>query len=352
MKRLIIALLILAVAAAVYWRYDQNKATQERARGIPSVVAQLPVSIEMADKFEALGTLLANNNIEVTANTTEKVVAVSFVDGQSVQKGDVLVELQSAEQFAQLQAARVNLAEQEREYRRIEDLVRKRTVASSELDRLQSSIDTAKARIDEAQANLNDRIIRAPFSGQLGFRQISNGALITPGTVITTLDDISVLKLDFQIPEHFLSTIQAGTEISAISDAYLGREFKGTVTTLSSRIDPVTRSLSVRARLENTDGLLRPGMLMKVEVIRARKSVLAIPEQAIVMLQNKQFVFVVDADGNALQKDVSTGMRQNGLVEVIQGLEASDSVITEGRLKVRNGGKVTLQEETWRGVTP
>lgn len=351
MKRLLIALILIALAAALYWRYQQNAETAQRKRPMPSVVVELPQQVTMADQFEALGTLQANNNIEVTANTTEKVELVLFEDGQQVKAGDVLVRLQSDEQEAQWQAAKVNLAEQQREYRRIEDLVRKRTVASSELDRLQSEIDKAQANVAEAEAKLNDRIIKAPFSGVLGFRQVSTGALITPGSVITTLDDVSVLKLDFQIPERFVAIVQPGTEVSARSDAYLDQSFTGQVTSLSSRVDPVTRALSVRAILPNPEGLLRPGMLLQVNVTRSRRDVLAIPEQALMMQQEQRFVFVVNGDSKVEKKNVTLGMRQNGRVEITSGLTASDQVIIQGKLKVRSGAEVTLQTEDWRGAT-
>lgn len=352
MKRLAIALLLIALAVAIYWRYQHNRQAEQSQRPAPSVVVETPKQVVMAEQFEALGTLQANNNIEVTANTTEKVEQVLFKDGQQVQLGETLVLLQSAEQEALWQAAKIHLEEQQREYRRIEDLVRKRTVASSELDRLQSEIDKAQASVAEEEAKRNDRIIKAPFSGVLGFRQVSPGALITPGTVITTLDDISVLKLDFQVPERFISIVQPGTEVSAHSDAYPGQTFTGQVSSLSSRVDPVTRALSVRAILPNPAGQLRPGMLLQIEVIRARRNVLAIPEHALMMLQEQRFVFVVDSDNTVRQQDVTLGMRQAGLVEITSGLTKADQVVTQGKLKVRSGTQVTLQTEDWRGDTP
>lgn len=349
MKRLVIALIFIVLTAALSWRYQQNSDASQRQRPMPSVVVEQAQMVTMADQFEALGTLQANHNIEVTANTTEMVDRVLFKDGQRVKSGDVLVRLQSAEQQAQWQAAKVNLAEHRREYGRIEDLVHQRTVASSELDRLQSQIDIARAQVAEASAKLSDRIIKAPFSGILGFRHVSTGALITPGTLITTLDDISVLKLDFQIPERFISIVQPGTEVSAFSEAYPEQLFTGKVSSLSSRVDPVTRALSVRAILANPHEQLRPGMLLQVKVIRARRNVLAIPEQALMMQQEQHFVFRVDEDHVVLRQEVDIGMRQNGLVEIISGLAAKHQVITQGKLKVRDGTQVNLQTEDWRG---
>ncbi|MBW8191145.1 efflux RND transporter periplasmic adaptor subunit [Neiella marina] len=348
MKRIIIALVIIAVAGGVYWRYQQNAAIEKRQRPMASVVAATMTQMIMEDRFEALGTLQANSNIEVTANTTDKIVEVRFKDGQAVEQGQVLVRLQSGEQQAQLQAAKVYLAEQQREYKRIEDLVRKRTVASSELDRLQSLIDVGQARVAEAQSNLDDRIITAPFPGHLGFRQVSTGALVTPGTLITTLDDISVLKLDFQIPERFLTAVTPGTEIATTSAAYPGRTFTGKISSLATRIDPVTRAISVRALIDNEDSALRPGMLMRVQVIRARHEVFAAPEQALIMLQDKHYVYLIDDENTVSQKEIEIGMRQNGMVEILSGIEPGERMVIEGRLKVRAGAKVEIQEETWR----
>ncbi|GGA86301.1 MexH family multidrug efflux RND transporter periplasmic adaptor subunit [Neiella marina] len=348
MKRIVVALIIIAVAGAVYWRYQQNAQVEKRQRPAASVVVAPLTPMIMEDRFEALGTLQANSNIEVTANTTDKVVEVRFTDGQQVKQGQVLVRLQSGEQQAQLQAAKVYLAEQQREYKRIEDLVRQRTVASSELDRLQSLIDVGEARVAEAQSNLDDRIITAPFAGQLGFRQVSNGALVTPGTVITTLDDINVLKLDFQIPERFLTAVQPSTTIAATSAAYPERVFEGQVSSLATRIDPVTRAISVRALIDNKDNALRPGMLLRVQVIRARNEVVALPEQALLMLQDNHFVYVVDDSNTVSQKQVQIGMRQDGMVEITSGIETDENVVIEGRLKVRIGSKVMIQNEDWR----
>lgn len=349
MKRIIIALIIIAVAGAVYWRYQENSQMDKRQRPTASVVTAPLTEMIMEDRFEALGTLLANNNIEVTANTTDKVVDVLFKDGEQVKQGQTLVRLQSGEQQAQLQAAKVYLAEQQREYKRIEDLVRQRTVASSELDRLQSLIDVGAARVAEAQSNLDDRIIKAPFSGHLGFRQVSDGALVTPGTIITTLDDISILKLDFQIPERFLTAVQPGTTVQATTAAYSDRSFTGEISSLATRIDPVTRAVSVRALINNDDAALRPGMLLRIQVIRARNQVQALPEQALIMLQDDHFVYVVGDDNVISQKQVEIGMRQNGMVEVLSGVEPGDNVVIEGRLKVRIGSKVMVQNEDWRG---
>jgi membrane fusion protein (multidrug efflux system) len=200
-----------------------------------------------------------------------------------------------------------------------------------------------QARVAGARSQLNDTIIRAPFAGRVGLRNISIGSYVSPGTVITTLDDTSVIKLDFSVPEVFLAALQEGLAISARTSAYPEVEFKGKVSSIDSRLDPVSRAIVVRARIDNKDGRLKPGMFMTVKLMRADSAALMLPEEALVPEGNKKFVFVV-RDGKAMRTEIETGRRRPGEVEVTAGLAEGDVIVTEGTQKVRDGAPVKVMQ--------
>ncbi|GAA5218347.1 efflux RND transporter periplasmic adaptor subunit [Corallincola platygyrae] len=352
MKRVLLLLAIVGVIGGAvgyrWWSLNMAPTQQKASRGAVAVVVE-PAKLQLLeDKVEALATAKANESVVVTANETEKVREIYFEDGDQVRKGQLLVQLKEKEQVANLQLAQVALAEQEREYRRIADLVKNRTIASSELDRIQSLIDAAKARIAAEQSKIDERQIRAPFAGQLGFRQVSKGDLVTPGTAITTLDDLSIIKLDFTVPERFLTSLHKGSVVRAQSDAYPGQIFEAKVDTINPRVNPVTRAITVRAELSNKDRKLKPGMLLKLDLVHDQHQALVISEAAITSLKSEHYVFVIDSENKASKRQIKIGLRKPGIVEVLEGLEEGEQVVIYGTLKVRDGATVVLQEEAWR----
>ncbi|QIZ76906.1 efflux RND transporter periplasmic adaptor subunit [Ferrimonas lipolytica] len=347
MKKTVIiaAALAAALAGSVYMK-EQNAADnvpQKRKGGSVSVVVSPVEQTQWQRQVEALGTIKARESVELAAKVTERVAQIHFDDGDSVSKGQLLVTLNHAEQDAKLTAARANLVEQQREYRRIEDLVKTKTIASNELDKIRTGIDVAAAIVAQTEAEVDARYIRAPFAGLLGFRSISTGALVSPGTEISTLDDISVVKLDFPVPERYLNELRPGSSISAMAAAFPGQPFVGTVANIDSRVNPTTRAVVVRAELDNADGKLRPGMLMTLKLIVDERRSTIIPEEAVIPRQNRQYVFVV-ADGKVVEKQITLGSRQRGWVEVESGLVEGELVITRGAQRVRPGQTVTPRE--------
>jgi membrane fusion protein (multidrug efflux system) len=171
---------------------------------------------------------------------------------------------------------------------------------------------------------------------------VSPGALVQPGSVITTLDDVDPIRLDFTVPETFLSALQPGLAVSARSDAWPGRMFPGSVAAIDPRVDPRTRAVRVRARLDNADGALRPGLLMSVELVHRVRRSPAVREEALVPIGERDFVYVVDAQGQAQRVEVQSGGRRDGMVEVIEGLAAGDQVVIEGTQQVRPGAPVRV----------
>jgi membrane fusion protein (multidrug efflux system) len=302
-----------------------------------TLVAQKP----WADTIEALGTARANESVMITAKVTETVVRVNFEDGDLVEAGSVLVDLSGRVEVAGLAEAAAAYREAQRLYQRQQQLTQQQLIPASQLDTQRAAMESARARLDATRARLEDRVISAPFAGVLGFRQVSPGTLVTPGTTIASLDDVSVIKLDFAVPEAFLSALAAGQVITASSAAWPEREFSGQVTSVDSRVDPVTRAVTVRAELPNPDRELRPGMLLTVQVYRPERQALVVPEISVTQVAQSAHVFRVKDDATVEQVTVKLGQRRSGEVEVIEGLAAGDRIVVDGTVKLRQGARIS-----------
>lgn len=318
---------------------------QSRSKGapLPVVVAEARLD-DFVDRVQALGTTRANETVDITANVAEKVVGIHFEDGQVVAAGDILVNLQSGETEASLKAAEAVLAERRLAFDRAQKLESRQFTSTAQLEERRAALRQAEADIQVMKARLAERVIRAPFGGVVGLRNISLGALVKPGDLITTLDDVSVMKVDFAVPAIYLGTLRSGLPIAATSSAFDARSFEGDIKSLSSRVDPVTRSVMVRALLPNPDGVLKPGLLMTVDLLKDPRSAIVIPEQALVPLGRQSFVMLVDeADSNkVVRREIKLGARRPGEVEVLDGLSPGDKVITRGTLQVRPGQSVKI----------
>jgi membrane fusion protein (multidrug efflux system) len=291
---------------------------------------------------EALGNARANEDVEIRSEITAAVVEILFEEGQAVEQGTILLRLESSEPLAQLAAARAALIDSESQFRRASELFKTRVVAESQLEQLEAQRDADQAAVNAAQARLDHTVIRAPFAGQLGLRRVSVGAIVSPATVITTLDDISSIKLDFNVPEVFLARLQPGLTVVAHSAAWPDHAFSGQVTTIDTRVDPVSRTVTVRALLPNEEQRLRPGMFLTVTLLKEDVESLMVPEEAIVPERSEQFVLLVGADDVVERRQVRTGRRRPGEIEILEGLEPGARVITEGTQNVRPGDRVNI----------
>jgi membrane fusion protein (multidrug efflux system) len=305
------------------------------------VVMDRVAPVEWRDSLEALGTVSANESVTLTAKVSETVRKVAFDSGDIVRAGDVIVDLSSGAQLAGLEEARASYQEAERQLARGQELAQTKIISESQLDTQRSTRDAAKARMDVVRAQLSDRVITAPFDGILGLRRVSPGSLVTPGTAIATLDDISVMKLDFTVPERYIALLDKGQDIAARSETYPDRTFAGKVASVDSRVDPITRSVTVRAEIPNPERQLRPGMLLSVQLFQAPRQAIVVPEIAVIQVGTEAFVYRVAQDQTAERARVTLGARRRGEVEVVSGLAAGDTIVTEGAVKLREGARVT-----------
>lgn len=312
----------------------------------PKHVIVAPVVLEqISDRVEALGTARANESVNITANVSEKIREIHFEDGQHVKTGEILVVLNQAEEQANLKQAQAVRGERQLALDRLLQLEERKLAATDEIDRTRLELEQAQASITAIKARIGDRVIRAPFDGVVGLRDISVGALVETGDLIATLDDTSRIKLDFSVPAMFLAELKPGLKIRARATALDNREFLGEVKSIDSRVDPVTRSVQVRALLPNPEGNIIPGILMQVDLLRNTRQALVVPEAALLPLANQQYVMVrINKDGKDTveKRDVQIGIRMPGYVEILTGLSVDEYVVTHGNSKVRAGDSLDV----------
>ncbi|MBU2713301.1 efflux RND transporter periplasmic adaptor subunit [Zooshikella harenae] len=298
-----------------------------------------------SEQIEALGTLRANEAVTLSSTVTETITAIHFNDGQRVKTGEILVEMTSTEEHALLEEARFTFEEAERQFKRVKALVKSNLISKSLLDQRRVAYETAQAKLQATQSRLADRLIIAPFDGVVGLRNISIGSLVEPGDPITTLDDDRVMKLDIGVPALFLDILRLGMQIQARSRSLLEQTYKGKIVSIDSRINPVTRSIIIRALIPNDTRQLKPGMLMTVRLSTPVQQRLMLPEEALVQEGFNRYAFVVktSAEPPVVEKrKLVTGSRKPGAIVVESGLVPGEWVVTHGVMRLNDGSAVSI----------
>lgn len=352
MKRLIILALILAAIGVAAWFWFSPTAPEKGRNGTVPVSVVKAYREAIYDSVEALGTTYANESITVTATASETISEINFSDGQAVKKGAVIARLEQREEMAQLAAAKAQLEEHKRELERVSMLLQNKAASQRDYDERQTLMKIAQKDIDGIQARIEDRTLRAPFDGTLGIRRLSMGALVQPGDVITTIDDTKTIKLDFTVPSIHLATLKPGVAIEGRAEALGERAFSGQIESVDTRVDPVTRAVLVRAILPNADGAIRPGLLMRVILLKDARNALIVPEESVLQRQDRHFVLIVHPETNKVEeRQITIGTRRPGIVEVLSGVKEGELIIVRGVNRVENGGTVTIKE-TWDKIRP
>ncbi|MGJ8668292.1 MAG: efflux RND transporter periplasmic adaptor subunit [Oceanococcus sp.] len=295
----------------------------------------------MADSAELLATVMAQESVEIRAPVAELISRIAFEEGQSVEQGQLLLELAHDHEDASLRGALAAQVEAEANLKRLQDLHGRSLSSDSELDLARAKALVAAAAVDQAQASLQERMIHAPFSGVLGLRDASPGAYLSAGDLITTLHDVSALRLEFQLPETALPLWRPGAQLQVRIPALNEAGLTATAQADALAFSKESRSLRARARFSATDSRLRPGMLAVVTLQAPTPAVFAIPEAALVPHEGGYRVFVLE-QGKAQAKTVDIGRRQRGWVEIRTGLQLGESVVIHGANKLRPGAEVQV----------
>lgn len=328
---------------------DAPKAAEAaKPAAAPAAKPGLPVRAEavklstVSDDVSAVGSLLAEESVVIRPEIDGRIVGLHFQEGQAVSAGTRLVTLDPSEYEAQLAAQRADLKTEEQRLQRTKELYEQKFISKDALDVQVGNVARLKAHVDEADSRLAKTVIRAPFSGIVGLRLVSPGAYVKAGADIVRLENVSSIKVDFQIPETYLSKVRPNQEIAVRVEAYPNEEFKGRVYAVEPVVDERTRTIAMRARIPNKGYKLKPGMFVRVAVTLAtRPNSVVVPEQAIWPQGKDSYVYRV-VDGKAALTKVDIGNRAPGTVEILKGLAANDVVVTDGQIKLKDGAPVSV----------
>ena len=307
-------------------------------------------SRSFSDTIRVLGVARGLKSVNITSNATELITAVLFRDGQRVAAGAPLVRLQAREEDADIIQARAQVAQAQRNYERYRGLAERGIAPRMTAEEAETTLETARAGLSAAEARLGDRMIRAPFAGVLGLTTVTAGTLINPGAVIATLDDTDTIRVDFPVPERYLSVLRVGLPLTATADAYGGQAFQGRIALIDTRINEQTRAVTARAEFPNPGGRIRPGMLMRVAVAQGQRQSPAVPEAAIQYEGQGAFVYRIAAAGGgrgaggstAQRVEVETGAVEGGFVEIVSGLAVGEKVVGGGLNRIQPNAPVTV----------
>ncbi len=314
-------------------------------RGAVDVSVAVASSRPFVDRIDVLGVAKGRRSVTITSNTTGLVTKIHFTDGQKVREGEVLVELRALEENAGIADAESKLNLAASNYRRWKPLGEQGIASKATIEQYKAALDQAQANLDGARARMGDHVVRAPFSGSVGLSDIAPGALVNPGAAIVSLDDLSFIRVDFDVPDRYLDVLHEGLPITARTDASSGKLEQGRIAYIDTRVDQQTHSVKARAEFPNTDGRLKPGVLMHVGVDKSRHDAVAVPESAIQYEGDLTFVFVIARRGARMvadQRQVLVGANQDGFAEIRSGLRAGEEVVADGVNRLSAGQSLRL----------
>lgn len=297
----------------------------------------------MPQAITAVGSLRSDESVTLRPEVAGRISAIAFQEGQRVAKNDVLIRLDPAVPEAEVQQARANVTLAKAKFDRAVDLAQRNFISGQAKDEAENNLKVAEAALQLAEAKLAKTTLRAPFSGLIGLRVVSVGDYVKEGADVVNLESIDPLKVDFRVPEIYLKQVQVGQALAVTLDALPGKNYEGRVQAVNPLVDAAGRAIVIRAVVRNSDQALRPGMFARVRLFtREAKDAMVIPDTALVPSGNDQYVFRV-VDGKARRTKVEIGQRRDNLVEVLQGVEATDTIVTAGQQKVRDGVAVAVK---------
>ena len=349
------ALLLLVAAGAGFWfgqRGVGESAVNKPAGPSPAppggpggrvaVEAIKVARVSLPQGITAVGSLRSDESVTLRPEVAGRISAIQFREGERVAKGAPLVRLDPSVAAAELQQARANLVWAKQKHTRALDLETKGFISSQAKDEAENNLKVAEAALALSEARLAKLTVAAPFSGIIGLRSVSVGDYVKEGADMVNLEAIDPLKVDFRVPEIYLTQLSVGQTLQLTLDAMPGKTYEGKVLAINPLLDAAGRSVVIRAQVRNQDTVLRPGMFARVRLFtRDVQETLVVPEQAIVPQGDEWFVYRV-VDGKAQRARIDVGQRRDGKVEIVKGLQDGDMVITAGQLKVREGVPVQI----------
>lgn len=347
----LLGLMVLAVVLRMAFAGDEKAGGGPGGRGGPgggrgqSVSEAVIGTRSFTDEIRVLGVARGRRSVNITSSTSELITRVLFTDGQRVAAGTPLVELQAREEDAGIIEARAQVAQAQRQYDRYKTLADRGIAPRVTAEDAETGLETAQAALNAAQARRGDRMIRAPFAGVLGLSSVTPGTLVSPGGVITTLDDIAVVRVDFPVPERYLGALRTGAPIRASIDAYGDEVFNGRIALIDTRINEQTRAVTARAEIPNPGARIRPGMAVRVAVEQGQRTSPAAPEAAVQYEGDGAFVYRIargERGSTAQRVEVETGSVEGGFVEILSGLDIGDRIVGSGLNRIQPGAPVRV----------
>lgn len=345
---ILLVLIGAGIAGFMFWKSTQQSG---QAQGFPpAVIASTEVKQEhWQPSLHSVGSLVAINGINVSTEVNGIASDIVFKSGQQVEQGQVLIRLDDSVDQAALEALRAERKLAQVQFSRAEDLLKKRVTSKSEYDEAKARYDAARARVKQQEAVIKRKVIRAPFAGLAGIRQVDLGQFVEAGSPIVGLQALDPIYVDFTLPERYLTRIKTGQQVQLTLDAIPDKIFEGEISAMNSGIDVGTRTLKIRATLDNSDGVLRPGLFAEVETITGEaEPVLTLPRTAISFNTYGNFVFVINNNEQGAlavkRTPVQTGETREGRV-AISGLQAGTQVVRTGLVKLRDGMPVKIDNQ-------
>ncbi|WP_291297477.1 efflux RND transporter periplasmic adaptor subunit [Elioraea sp.] len=356
MRRIIVAVLALGVLAGGgygLWQFQQK--AQEKsgpgasaARGGPPGGFAVPVEAEpvrigrVAEEVLAVGSIRSNESVLLRPEVMGRIATISFGEGTRVMAGETLVQLDDSIPRAELAQAEANLALAQANASRAQELFTRGAGSGAVRDQATATLRTGVASVELARARLEKYRLAAPFDGIAGLRRVSPGEFVNVGQEIVNVESIDPIKVDFRVPEGVLASLRVGQQLSVRVDAFPDRSFSGEIYAIDPAADAAGRSIAIRARLPNPDGMLRPGLFARVVLtVREEPRAVLVPEAAVVPFGGRILVMKV-VDGKSTPQPVTLGLRRDGMVQITEGLAEGDVVITAGQMKAQPGAAVAV----------
>jgi len=309
------------------------------------------ISVSWENVLPSIGSLTAVQGVTIATELPGKVVEIVFTPGSRVKKGDLLLRQDTSSEEAQLPGAEASLTLSSRNLSRAKSLIAEEMISQSQLDTAQANFQQAQAAVDNLRSQIAKKTVRAPFSGRLGIRQINLGQSLREGDAIVSLQTLSPIYVDFQLPQQYLNQVRQDLPVRVTADGLPDRQSTGNITAINPHVNAATRSISVQATLQNAEELLRPGMFVSVEVVLPKlQTVLSIPTTAVLYAPFGDSVFIIEEkqteDGKKYlalrQQFIRLGEKRGDFVSVLSGLSAGESVVSTGVFKLRNGQTVVV----------